>query len=402
MTRIPLASFRVWLTGLAAALAFAVALVGCGGGVETGGTGAANTYAEGPITGFGSVIVNGVRFDDRTAEVADVVDGAKTRSDLKLGMVIEVDAGRVGDDGLGNRSATASAVRINPHLVGPVTALDLANGRLFVLGLPVRLTPATVFEGLANGSSSLAMGQVVEVHGFFEPMAMSMGTVATRVERRTAALVYRVRGAAHAVDAGAKTMKIGSQVFDLSETGLPSGLNDGSFVRLVLRTEPVEGRWRVVRASVESRRLADREETELEGLITAFTSGASFAVNAITVDASSANRPASGLGAGVRVKVRGRAMAGIVIAASVELHSDDDAYSEGIELRGLVAGLDTAARTFSLRGVNVFYGTDPAPRFEGGSAANLVNDVCLRVRGRLDAERTRVVATHVEFGESCQ
>ncbi|HET9821328.1 MAG TPA: hypothetical protein VFQ16_05830, partial [Burkholderiaceae bacterium] len=72
MTRIALSSFRVWLTGLAVALALGVTLSGCGGGVETGGTGASNTYAEGPITGFGSVIVNGVRFDDRSADVEDV------------------------------------------------------------------------------------------------------------------------------------------------------------------------------------------------------------------------------------------------------------------------------------------------------------------------------------------
>ncbi|HET9821359.1 MAG TPA: DUF5666 domain-containing protein, partial [Burkholderiaceae bacterium] len=375
---------------------------GCGGGVETGGTGASNTYAEGPITGFGSVIVNGVRFDDRSADVEDVVDGAKTRSDLKLGMVIEVDAGRVSDDGLGNRSATASSVRINPHLVGPVTALDLVNGRLFVLGLPVRLTSATVLEGLANGVSSLALGQIVEVHGFFEPMMMSMGYVATRLERRSAALAYRVRGMAHAVDGGAKTLQIGDQVFDLADTGMPGGLNNGGFVRLVVRTDQVEGRWRVLRAALETRRLADRDEAELEGVITTFTSNASFAVNGITVDASSASRPASGLGTGVRVKVRGRAMGGLVVASSVELHSDDDAYSEGIDLRGVVSGLDIAAKTFVMRGVSVFYGGDPAPQFEGGSAANLANNLCLRVRGVLDAGRTRLLATRIEFGESCQ
>src|SRR5205085_9845313 len=52
------------------ALAFAAALLaavvaGCGGGVDSGGTGAQPTsFASGPITGFGSVIVNAVHYDD--------------------------------------------------------------------------------------------------------------------------------------------------------------------------------------------------------------------------------------------------------------------------------------------------------------------------------------------------
>ena len=50
--------------------AFAL-LTGCGGGggVDSGGTGVTPSVSAGPITGFGSVIVAGVRFDDSTATV---------------------------------------------------------------------------------------------------------------------------------------------------------------------------------------------------------------------------------------------------------------------------------------------------------------------------------------------
>ena len=41
-------------------------LGGCGGGVGSEGTG---SFASGTISGFGSIIVNGVHFDERAAQV---------------------------------------------------------------------------------------------------------------------------------------------------------------------------------------------------------------------------------------------------------------------------------------------------------------------------------------------
>jgi len=67
--RVRLAAFAMRASLLAACAALAAS---CGGGVDSGGTGAPiSSYASGPITGFGSVIVNGVRFDDRSATVRD-------------------------------------------------------------------------------------------------------------------------------------------------------------------------------------------------------------------------------------------------------------------------------------------------------------------------------------------
>ena len=57
---------REWLVGVLALLG-----AGCGGGVDSGGTGTGHTstLAVGPISGFGSIIVNGVRFDDSLVEL---------------------------------------------------------------------------------------------------------------------------------------------------------------------------------------------------------------------------------------------------------------------------------------------------------------------------------------------
>ena len=59
----------------------------------------------GTISGFGSVIVNGVKFDDSSAAVT--MDGAvATRDRLRVGMVVQI-RGRIRADGTG----TADSIR---------------------------------------------------------------------------------------------------------------------------------------------------------------------------------------------------------------------------------------------------------------------------------------------------
>lgn len=381
---------RPWLAGLLLALA------ACGGGVETGGTGA-GAYVQGPISGFGSVIVAGVRFDDSRAIIEDPDGRVRDRDGLRLGMLVEVESGPIGDDGSGGRAATATRVRLASELLGPITATDVANARLSVLGQPVRLTAATVVDGVVGGASSLQIGDVVEVHGFFAP---NDGYVATRIERRAAAPAsYRVRGVVLDLDTAAKTLRIGLQGFDLTASGVPAGLANGQFVRLTLQTAQVGGRWPVSAIMVETRSAGDREEAEVEGLISAFTSAAQFSVNGVRVDASGATfiDGSAGLREGVRVKVRGRSQAGLLIAATVDIRSDDDAFGEGVDIRDAIGSVDAAAQTFTLRGITVFYGTQPAPRFENGSAADLATTRRVRVRGTVSADRTRVIATRIDF-----
>ena len=370
--------------------ALLLALAACGGGVEVGGTGT-GAYVQGPISGFGSVIVAGVRFDDSTASIEDPDGGVRQRGDLRLGMQVEVESGPIGDDGSGGRAATAMRVRVASELVGPVTAIDLANARITVLGQPVRLTAATVLDGLPAGSASLQVGLVVEVHGFALP---DDGYVATRIERRNGVTAsYRVRGLVRDLNAAAKTLRIGLQGFDLAATGVPAGLANGQFVRLSLQTALVNGRWPVTAITVETRSAGDRDDAEVEGLITAFTSAAQFSVNGVRVDASAVS--VAGLAEGVRVEVRGRSVAGVLVAASVKIRSDNDAFNDGVDIRAAIDSVDTSAQTFILRGITVFYGS--GPRFDNGTAANLVPAQRVRVRGNLSADRTRVIATRIEF-----
>ena len=68
-------------------------LAGCGGGgldiagISSGGTG---SFTSGSISGLGSIIVNGIRYDDSSASVSGSVDSA---SALRPGMVVTLEPG---------------------------------------------------------------------------------------------------------------------------------------------------------------------------------------------------------------------------------------------------------------------------------------------------------------------
>src|SRR5690349_10437722 len=84
----------------ACALALLV-VAGCGGdgGVDSGGTGASpQSFASGPITGFGSVIVAGVHFDESSAQVQDADGNTRPASGLQLGMTVDVRGGAIAPD----------------------------------------------------------------------------------------------------------------------------------------------------------------------------------------------------------------------------------------------------------------------------------------------------------------
>ncbi len=190
--RMPVAAC-VWRLLVGSLALAATALLGaCGGGggdtagVGTGGTG---SFSVGTVTGFGSVFVNGIRYEDNGARLIDDDGTVKVLgtddNPLKIGMVVEV-TGSVDDSGT-VRSATQIAY--GAEIKGPVTAVDAAAGTFNVFGITVRTTTTTVYDNF-GGVATLAAGNVVEVHG--QPDTNGR-IVATYVERE-ATSVDSLRG----------------------------------------------------------------------------------------------------------------------------------------------------------------------------------------------------------------
>lgn len=405
---------RHWRTCAATSVMTAALLAGCGGGssadVPAAGAGtattASDTYSQGPISGFGSIVVGGVRYDDSRAAVTDEDGVSHHRSALKLGMTVQVEAGVVtraaghaggSNSPAANASAAASRIRFGSEIVGPVGAVNSAAGTLQVLGQTVTVTSATVFDdSLVGGLAALAAGAVVEVHGIRD--TATGATVATRIEPKAGATRYRLRGAVAALDSTAKTFTIGGVTVNYAAvTPAPGGLANGQAVRVLLQTTQSSGAW-VATALGNGMRLPEGtvREAHIEGLITAYTSSTAFTVNGLVVDARSATFPdgSTGIVLGARVEVTGSVTNGKLVATEVEIEERRDAGKRALQLHGDISSIDTAAKTFVLRGVTVWYGGSVV--YEGGGESSLVVGRAVAVRGVLAADRTRFEARSIE------
>lgn len=388
----------------------ALALSACGGGGSSdsatatpAGTTGASAFAAGPITGFGSVILGGVRFDDSKASISDD-DGVAHRSDeLRLGMMAEIESAGITRDAAGARGV-ASEIRFGSEIVGPVNAIAADRSSIVVLGETVQINSATLFDdSLVGGLKALVAGtSIVEVHA-----ALDVATgvyVATRIEPKPNAPFFKLRGAVAGIDKTAHTLRIGNGTetvsYDAIASSVPAALDNGMLVRVRLQTTPVAGRWIAVAIVSAVRKLENHAEAEIEGKVTASTFAADkkFSVNGIAVDATNATFPGgtAGIVVGARVEVKGSAVGGVVVATTVKVENEREHEAAGFELHGAISALDTTAKIFMLRGVKVGYSSGTV-EFRKGTAADLVNGKKVEVEGLRSADGSTLDATRISF-----
>ncbi|MCW5632345.1 MAG: hypothetical protein KIT17_03335 [Rubrivivax sp.] len=375
-------------------------LAACGGGGSDSaddGAAAATSFTSGPISGFGSVIVGGVRFDDTLALIVDEDGNRATRGDLRLGAVIDIDAGRIDR---AEMRAVALRITLGGALVGPVGSVDLAATTLTLLGQTVLVTTSTVFDAaITGGLAGITAGEVYETCGLFDPANNRF--VATRIAPKAGATEYRLRGLVSDLDTTARTFRIGGELINYAgvpNADVPSTLANGQFVRVLLQTTPVNGAWLAIRLRHSARVWTPRPEVHLEGVITAYTSAQSFEINGLVVDASNAAFPdgTDGIVLGARVEVDGAIVNGVLVATKVEMQDRRDRGRRLLELRGEMGNLDTTAKTFALRGLTVWYG-GASVVWRNGTEASLADGRLVEVKGVIAADGTRIEARVVEF-----
>ena len=382
----------------------ALVLTGCGGGGSSSASAdSGSTFATGAITGFGSVIVNGVRFDSSSASISDDDGNVRREGDLRLGMMTEIESGPVTSDSNGSHGA-ARSIRFGSEIVGLVESIAADGSSLVVLGETVTITPTTLFDdSLAGGAAALVAGtSIVEVHGLLD---VSTGVYsATRIEPKPNAAFFKLRGLVSGIDKTAHTFRIGSGTETISyatiAANVPAGLDNGVLVRVKLQTAQVAGQWVATAIAADVRALPDHDEAEIEGTITAttFPTDQRFSVNGIAVDASAATFPqgTAGIVLGATVEVHGQAVNGVVVASRVTIETEHDRQAQGFELHGALSALDTSAQTFVLRGVTVSYGGGSV-EFRKGTAADLANGRQVEVKGTRSSSGTTLVATRISF-----
>lgn len=373
-------------------LAAATALSACGGGSDAAPP-VERSLASGTIDGLGSIVVNGVRYDDGAARIVDADDALGEASALGLGMVVDVVAGPVQTGANGQPAAVATEVRFRNEVQGPLTAIN--GDVLTVLGQSVRIGPATVFE--EGRSATLQTGRVVEVYG----MRDANGQInATRIDiEDDTDELYSLQAPISALDTVARRFQVGDVVVVYDGVSVvPAQMANGDVLRVRLsRTPDALGQWqatsvRTVRPLPGAGAL-EGLKADLEGYITRIDSSSRFTIGQVAVDTSAALRLPSGLAVGSLVEVEGRWADGVLQAREVELERrlDPDA---GFEVEARITALDSTAGTFELRGVIVDF---RKARFEDGPVSRLAVGVQVEVKGTLSADGRSLVASVVEF-----
>lgn len=377
------------VAGLVTSLA---ACGGGGGGSNTGvGTGGTGSFAVGSISGFGSIIVNGVRYNVG-ANVVDDDGTALSASDLGLGMTVEI-RGSVDNDGV---NGTAESVASFSELKGPVTAVNASAGTLTVFGQTVRVNAATVFDDV-GGLPALEVGNVVEVYG----LPGTGGTItATRIEREAVTIAayggdFRVRGAVENLLPEGSDFRFNVATVEVTTnseaTTIDGRLESGVYVsvRLNKLVQPDDS-YAAERVQVKTRSYDDDvDEAEIEGLVSDYTSlGEPFKVNgyAVRLDAAVTydNGAAGSLANGVRVEVEGNVASGVLVAREVKFEDEnDDGGNDGSETPFEFNGVATCSPcgnpsgTLDIRGETVVY--DELTQFDDGVTPDNLNGASVEI-----------------------
>ena len=348
-----------WIAGVAAALALAA----CGGGGSSStDSGTATGLSVGTVTGFGSIIVDGVRYDDRNVRVSVDTesgapdDGDSTQVEVKLGQHVELTFTGSESD------SSATVVKVSAEIVGKVSAIapDLVvAGQTVKVNTDPVLGPVTVFEGYSS-AADIAIGDRVEVHG--TPTAAHT-VQATRIERKPSLANWvRVAGNISGLASDGSSFKLGGLTVNVdSNTRIVPAkavLSEGLRVVVWSNTAVVGDAITASFIRVKHHQGTPIPDTRVAGAITDCTPtcDASFKVGGISVDASTAtfvNGGKADLANGRWVELRGTldATTNTLVATRVVFRKLERLHEE-VKLRGAITDF-VDLTSFKVRGVPV-------------------------------------------------
>ena len=291
----------------------------CGGtGTDLAGGGSSGTgVSTGSITGFGSVVMNGVHYlTDSNVSPGFVT--MKTFMGMDNSSMMDRDLFRVGmvvTIHHGPNDNNAQQIEYQDNLQGRIAAKNSgAENTVTVLGHTVVVGDAAVF-------ASLNLNEIVEVSGFVDstgrirssyiamvPCSMMMG-MCTAGEFEVKGFVSGLSSSGFRL--GPLPGGTGTTVAVSFDPAVGAGMADGMYVQVVTRdAQPVSGTISATRIAQLSPRTVFPEKAvvDLEGLVTAPPSGSgsalSFTVEGKQVQTDGNTQFAGGTAANIRPDVR--------------------------------------------------------------------------------------------------
>lgn len=399
------------LTWAALAIAMAMALVACGGGSSsdtasqpdtdntsntnsnpanpgTTSTTASALYA-GPISGFGSVIVNGMRFSSVGAELVDDDANLMNLDQLKLGMTLRV-TGQTDDSTL---QGTASKLELVHGNRGLVTALDLNAGSLTLLGQNVLTNSATAYQGI-NGLAALTVGQRVEVYGALQ----ADGSLLATLIELTATTSINLRGSMQSVNASASTFQVGTLTVNYSAATVVGIPGEGKQVKIKAASSPVNNVLSAISihvfdaGSVYGASVAAGTRLKVKGVADAAPVNGLLNVSGTPINVTQALiKGGAAVTAGQFIEVKGNWDGSVLQATEVEMENYRESQIGGSnELYGTVSSI--SGNTAVVNGVTLDLSRAV---FSHGSMAQMMVGSYVEIKGNMTG--STLLATKVEL-----
>ncbi len=385
-----------------------------------GASGSGSASASGTVTGFGSLFVNGKKFETQNVEVrhdgiterCTITANVNDRCGLKEGMKVTVSGSFSGS------THRASTIIQEDTLEGPITSKDIANSQFAVLGQTVLVDDTTKFDSGLN-FAALAVNDVVEVSGYVKSDGV---IVASFIERKNGVVGCgtdgcEIKGIVKNHDHASTQFQIGglTVIYDLdSSNATPDTIIDNSM------PAPNGNNWNGIFVEVKGTALAgttltatkvEREnegagnavdEFEVEGFVTqAGTPNGNiidFTIGTTPVRTTANTEFRGGLVdeivVGAKMSAEGRFDGTTLIAKHVKFH-------ESVRLEGDIETI--GANTLTIRGlpgVTINVNSQTEFKATGGATVNSLSDLAVndhvRVRGRVTGSNT-VIATRIQL-----
>ena len=381
-------------------------------GSAGGASGSGSASASGTVTGFGSIIVNGKRFETEGVSVS--VDGQPAsqctvspanRCGLREGMTVKVSGSFNG-----SMNRAASIVQ-EDTLKGPITSVDVANSQFSMLGQIVLVDDTTKFDSGVS-LNNLAAGSIVEVSGFVKSDGI---VVASFIERKAPAPACtagcEIKGVVKNHDHATTRFEIGGLtiIYDnatlINDMPVPTGSNwNGMFVEVKgTGFDAVTTTLTATKVEPENEGIGNVvDEFEVEEFVTqAGTPNGnviSFTIGTTPVRTTANTEFRGGtvdeIVVGAKMSAEGRFDGTTLIAKHVKFH-------ESVRLEGDIETIGGNSLTIrGLPGITVTVNSQTEFKANGGATINNFSDLAInnhiRIRGRVSGTNS-VIATRIQL-----
>lgn len=343
-----------------------ITLTACSGGESGTGAQPAEQTTVGEITGFGSIIVNGIHFDTDQVETIEIDDDTNVvETDLEVGMVVTV-VGTVSADGT---QGVARQVLMSTAVEGLVFQNNYAvDQTLNVMQQTINITNDTHFNSSVPAITDfdqIATTTAVEVHGYTDGLGEFFATMVNVVQDNGVAPEVKLLGRIQNLsgDDTSGSFDIGGitvQYVTNNPTSFDDGLqplNLANDLYVEVESNNYSGTGDVLASEIERADLNENEGGgyELEGVVTdiANIGNYEFSLNGqrIVFDpmttlfegGSSADIQLDG-----ELEVEGVYQNGALQAHEITFHVESD-----MEVEGLVTSINYENNTLTVNGINI-------------------------------------------------